>query len=104
MLFQIQLKDFLERVRKSGAETVDMEDLGDRFVFYLTIPRHIRIYFTVISKDSDELGDAKLNLFPISITGSRNATDTISLMKLNKQLDELKDKISIENAEPKPSD
>lgn len=98
MLFQIQLKDFLDRVRKTGAETVDLEDLGDRYVFYLIIPRHIRIYFTVILKESNELGDAKLNLFPISITGSRLTTDTVSLMKINKKLEEIENRLPIENA------
>ncbi len=105
MLFQIQLKDFLERVRKTGAETVDLEDLGDRYVFYLSIPRFYRIYFTVILKDSDELGDAKLNLFPIAITGSRLTTDTVNLMKISKKLEEIENKLPIENAtENKPSD
>lgn len=97
MLFQIQLKDFLDEVARIGAEKIEREDLGKYIVYYLTIPRHPKIYFTVIPKGSGELKEAEFNLSGKSITGARLTTN---LFKLNKSIKEL-----IENAaENKPSD
>ena len=39
MLFQISVKDFVTQVKRTGAETVDREDLGNSVAYYLSIPR-----------------------------------------------------------------
>ncbi len=101
LIFQISLAEFLNEVTRWGANNpnstnkVDMEELDEYNVFYLSVPGLNKTYFTVVLRTDKT---AKLNLVPISTRVSRSAADSINLREIKRLLTDLNSKMEKPNA------
>ncbi len=92
MLFQVSYKRFLEEIRfeKIGSEnkdTLEVEDLGTMFAFYLESIDRPKEFVFVVSKQ--EISDVqKAQLFPISKPSVR-IRETLELKKINETLEKI---------------
>ncbi len=92
MLFQVSYKRFLEEIRfeKIGSEnkdTLEVEDLGTMFAFYLeSIDRPKEFVFVVSKQEISAV--QKAQLFPISKPSVR-IRETLELKKINETLEKI---------------